>query len=689
MEEKNNDLIEKKEADKASDEYELRAVRAEHKYRKPPKEKKEKKPRMGITHGSAAKTLAFILCILMLCVTAISVVGVIFMFSGGVYWTTEENLREDTFRQLADNDDYNIIYRYVNGWLDDIDDFLEYKNIGYVKVESGNPSYETYEKDINPVDERYTYTFYWSFEYNEALKDIDYHSLCENYDTEEYPPEKVFTVTIGIASELEAPDDYYWVDILITLLYTFRYWIYLIGVGAFILAILCFVFLMCAAGRRRGVPGVKASMLTKIPFEIPTAAVVFGSLLGFVGISEWFYHNDVAAAIGIIAWIFVTVVMLIFWFMSLAIRIKLGTLLKNTIVFYILRSIWRVLCFCGRCIRIVVRSIPMIWKTIILIGIVTAVNFFVIVFNWGEADNLLIWWFLESLIASFFIIYFVLMLRRLERGGREIADGNIDYKVDTKYLILDCKKHGEDLNRIRDGLNLAVEERLKSERMKTELITNVSHDIKTPLTSIINYSDLICREECENEKIKEYAGVLHNQSERMKRLIDDLVEASKASSGNIDIMLAECDASVLVSQVSGEYCQRLADAGLELVCSTPENEVKIMADGRRLWRVFDNLMNNARKYALPGTRVYVSLEEVGGNAVFRFKNISREALAVDADELTERFVRGDASRNTEGNGLGLSIAKSLVELQGGQFDITVDGDLFKVTLTFPVIKKRK
>ena len=222
--------------------------------------------------------------------------------------------------------------------------------------------------------------------------------------------------------------------------------------------------------------------------------------------------------------------------------------------------------------------------------------------------------------------------------------------------------------------------------MKTELITNVSHDIKTPLTSIINYSDLISREECDNANIKEYAEILHNQSARMKRLLDDLVEASKASSGNIDIVLAECDARVMLSQISGEYTQSLTDAGLELVCSSPEDEIRIMADGRRLWRVFDNLMNNARKYALSGTRVYVSLEAVGGKAVFRFKNISREALAVNADELSERFVRGDASRGTEGNGLGLSIAKSLTELQGGTFDITVDGDLFKVTVSLPIIK---
>ena len=285
------------------------------------------------------------------------------------------------------------------------------------------------------------------------------------------------------------------------------------------------------------------------------------------------------------------------------------------------------------------------------------------------------------------IVYVAIMLHRLKSGGKKIADGDLAYKIDTKPLILDLKEHGEDLNRIGEGMNNAVEERIRSERMKTELITNVSHDIKTPLTSIINYSDLICREECDNENVKEYAKVLHNQSERMKRLIEDLVEASKASSGNIEILLAKCDAGVLISQVSGEYGQRLSEAGLELVCSAPESKLSIMADGRRIWRVFDNLMGNARKYALRGTRVYVSLEDIGDNAVFTFKNISREPLALDASELTERFVRGDKSRNTEGNGLGLSIAKSLVELQGGEFEITVDGDLFKVTLTFAKVKK--
>ena len=220
--------------------------------------------------------------------------------------------------------------------------------------------------------------------------------------------------------------------------------------------------------------------------------------------------------------------------------------------------------------------------------------------------------------------------------------------------------------------------------MKTELITNVSHDLKTPLTSILNYSGLIAAEPCENEKITEYARVLTRQSERLTRLIDDLVEASKASTGNLDVLLAPVEAQVLLGQASGEYTERLAAAGLELVTKMPEEPIRIMADGRRMWRIFDNLMNNVCKYALSGTRVYLSLEKMAESAVITFKNTSRAPLDISEEELLERFVRGDSARSSDGNGLGLSIARSLAELQGGKLRLHIDGDLFKAILVFPV-----
>ena len=645
---------------------------------------KIKKKRLGLAHSVFAKTVAFILCILMLCVTAASVAGVVLMFNAEIYWTPIEYIREDVYDSYVNRSDYTVVHYYRMGSPERIDDYLERKNFAYVKAECGNQKFKAYEYG-DPNAEGKTFTSIWVFSYDEATDTLDYYRSHEDA-LKDYAPENICKLTFVISKDVAVCDELFWMDLLVDILYALRFWIYAIGLGSLILAIACFIFLMCSAGRRRGVEGVTPTVLTKIPFEIPTAVFVLGSLFWYICVFDFLSGNDVTFAIGIIAWAIAAIIMSIFWCMSLALRIKLGTLFKNTIVFYVLRFIWRVLCFCGRCIRAFVRAIPMIWKAVLLIGAVVGIEFFVIILTWYNTEMYLFVWFIGKAIVLPAVIYLVITLDRIKRGAREIADGKIDYKVDTKYLVLDLKEHAEDLNRIGDGMNAAVEERLKSERMKTELITNVSHDIKTPLTSIINYSDLICREEFENENIKEYAEVLHNQSERMKRLLDDLVEASKASSGNIDIMLAECDARVMISQISGEYYQRLADAGLDLICTSPDDEIKIMADGRRLWRVLDNLMNNARKYALPGTRVYVSLEEVGGRAVFSFRNISRDPIAIKSDELSERFVRGDASRNTEGNGLGLSIAKSLAELQGGSFDVTVDGDLFKVTVSFATIK---
>ena len=233
----------------------------------------------------------------------------------------------------------------------------------------------------------------------------------------------------------------------------------------------------------------------------------------------------------------------------------------------------------------------------------------------------------------------------------------------------------------------AVNERMKSERFKTELITNVSHDIKTPLTSIINYVDLLEKTEIQDETQKEYLDVLKRQSARLKKLIEDLIEASKASTGNLPVDREDLVADVFLTQIAGEFEEKLSASGLELILNKPEGTVRVSADGRHLWRVVDNLMNNICKYALPNSRVYVNLEETKDEVTMTFRNISRYPLNITSDELMERFVRGDSSRNTEGNGLGLSIASSLMELMKGKLKLYVDGDLFKVVLEFPKIEE--
>lgn len=269
-------------------------------------------------------------------------------------------------------------------------------------------------------------------------------------------------------------------------------------------------------------------------------------------------------------------------------------------------------------------------------------------------------------------------------GLKRISDGQLSYKIPLKRLYGDQKRMAEYINNIGGGLDAAVDKSLKNERMKTELITNVSHDLKTPLTSIINYVDLLKRENFTDPKICGYLDVLEEKAQRLKSLTEDVVEASKASTGNITLEMADLNFTELLHQVLGEFEERFQNRNLTMVVNLAHEPSVIYADGQRLWRVLENIFGNVTKYALEGTRVYVEVANQQDKVCFSLKNISAQPLNFDAQELTLRFIRGDVSRSTEGSGLGLSIAKSLTELMGGEFHLYLDGDLFKVTITFPV-----
>ncbi len=270
----------------------------------------------------------------------------------------------------------------------------------------------------------------------------------------------------------------------------------------------------------------------------------------------------------------------------------------------------------------------------------------------------------------------------LLEAARRMRQGDLDTKVQDNLLIGSFREFAGELNGLADVAVVAAQKQLKSERMKTELITNVSHDIKTPLTSIINYVDLMKRPHSDGEHAQ-YLEVLDRQSQRLKKLIDDLMEMSKASTGNLTVEIEVVDAAEAVNQALGEFADKLEKVPLHPVFRQPQEGITMLADGKLTWRVMSNVLSNACKYALPGTRLYVDLQKLEGKVIISLKNISREELNVEADELMERFVRGDASRNAEGSGLGLNIAKSLMELQKGELQLLVDGDLFKVTLVFP------
>lgn len=299
----------------------------------------------------------------------------------------------------------------------------------------------------------------------------------------------------------------------------------------------------------------------------------------------------------------------------------------------------------------------------------------------GEFGIVLLAFF--DLGVGVFLLRQAVQRQKILDGIKKISAGELTAQIPVEQISGDNRVFAEAVNQMGSGLSAAVEKSVRDERLKSDLITNVSHDIKTPLTSIINYVDLLKREDIQNERAKNYIAILEDKALRLKHLTDDLVEASKISSGNIKLELNRLNFQELIQQTNGEFSEKFENKGLKLVVDMPEEPVVIVADGRRLWRVIENLYNNTAKYAMPNTRVYVELTTVGHMVRFSIKNISEQPLNINADELTERFIRGDVARSTEGSGLGLSIARNLTELQKGSFNIYLDGDLFKITIIFP------
>ncbi|MGX8692523.1 MAG: sensor histidine kinase [Clostridia bacterium] len=466
-------------------------------------------------------------------------------------------------------------------------------------------------------------------------------------------------------------------------LHPFRYALIGVAVVSFVLAVLLFVFLMAAAGHHDETGEVKAGFVEKIPADLLLGICLAGMAGCWIGISETVSSNyPVASLIFTSLCLLAAGLLALLWLMSAAVRLKLGVFLESCLIWRVLRRCWKGIKAAFRAAGRLLKGVPLVWKWIPVFVVLMIADFLLTASFRRDADMLFFVKLLEWALLAAAILYLALCFQRLRKGAKAIAAGEEAVVIDEKYMIGDIKDHAEDLTHIRDGLSRAVDERMKSERLRTELITNVSHDIKTPLTSIVNYVDLLAREELNNEKAEEYIEVLQRQSARLKKLTDDLVEASKASTGNLPVAAEKLELGVLLDQTAGEYGERLTEKQLELRVTKPEEPVYVQADPRHLWRILDNLMNNILKYALPGTRVYLDLQRENGKAALCFRNISAQPLNVKAEELTERFVRGDSARSTEGSGLGLAIAASLAKLQGIELDLSVDGDLFKLTLRF-------
>ncbi len=437
-----------------------------------------------------------------------------------------------------------------------------------------------------------------------------------------------------------------------------------------------FVFLLKVAGRTKDGTCRAESIKDKIPFDLILGLLVLAVFLMVACFIDG-TRDELLKLIFTSLTIMTGCVLFLGASMTFASRVKNRRFLKNNIIYIVLKFIFNVL----KRIISFAHDIPFVLRSVLVVVIVVVVDLIILISVSASAPFSEALWVIKTLAYGIAAIYVSIVLYRLKKGGEALARGDLEYKTDTSLFLMDFKQHGENLNSIAMGMHEAVENRMKSERMKTELITNVSHDLKTPLTSIINYSELIAKEECENKNHREYSDVLLRKSKHLKRLLEDLLEVSKATSGNMDVSLSQLDAGILLNQLSGEFQDKVKESGLQLVVTEPAESLYVMADERRIWRVFENLMNNACKYSLKGSRIYIVLSEKEDNVVFSFKNTSATELNISASELMERFVRGDSSRSTEGSGLGLSIASTFTEIQGGRFEITVDGDLFRVDVT--------
>lgn len=632
-----------------------------------------------------AKLVLFILSVITLILFAASIVGAVFFSELGFY----SKPKTDCFAKLtfneASRDMYNAYSAYEeNGSFDDFSS--EKSNFIFVMRDYKNEIIRTNTTDEEFLSEQepmYKTSFVKTDKGN-LYGFTDINEEKDNFSEEEL--KSVVQISAWIDFSFPAEDSYYFKYIPFSWCYDIRYAIYVIMAVSAILFVISISLLMNVTARKTESEELHFGVLYKVPFDL-LLAVTVGGFCGLNVLSLGTTNLSILiAAFGVL--ILAEVNVLIGLCVTVCARIKGRTILKNNLIYMVLRFIITVLRTIIKYVKAIICNIPFIWKGALITLAVIAANFFILLtarHSYPGSDSPAIaYWFILMIPVLAAVLYGLICMSKLKKGGDEIANGNISYKTDTRIMLGAFRKHGENLNSIADVTSKAVEERLKSERMKTQLITNVSHDIKTPLTSIINYSELIGAQECSCEKHSEYAEVLKRKSESLKRLLSDLVEVSKASSGALEISLEPCDVGVLLDQLYGEYEQRCKEAGLELVVKPPDGQITVLTDNRKIWRVFENLMNNACKYSLKGSRVYVGVEQNEDNAVFSVRSTSAKPLDISPAELMERFVRGDASRSTEGSGLGLSIAESLTAAQGGKMELAIDGDLFKVTLTFKI-----
>lgn len=599
------------------------------------------------------KITAVLLSYVMTIVLILSVLAVAFMGYEGFYFKSKDIIYDETLGAMAMSKAYALADDFT--WDNKVHESMKYSNYYYEITDMSGETVNSY-----------------------FLGNADI-LLSKEYSDGSY------IYTVYVLKDMQKDDELAFVKKLIDTGYSLKYYLIAFAVLSLVSVIILFCYICCAAGHKKDYNGIYLGYLDLVPTDIYFLILAVFSLI-FANILVSFYFEGLELAIYIFALGTLLYFLAIGFMITLAKRVKTKTVFKNTLIYKLSALIIKVVKAFGRLVIYYFKKLPLAWKTLLVLSVLLFIEAIYMLLTL-EYYNVVtyVFAFAFDLIISIVVMYIAVTLQIIKKGGDKIASGDITHKIDTRYMVLDFKEFSENLNGISDGLETAVNEKMKSEMFKTELITNVSHDIKTPLTSIINYVDLLKKENIENDTAREYILTLERQSDRLKKLIEDLVEASKAATGNLAVNMAPCDIGVLISQSIGEFDERFNNAAVTPLLKKPERSVIIKADARHLWRIIDNLLNNICKYSQPETRAYIDVTTVNNKAVITFKNISRFELNISPDELMERFVRGDKSRNTEGSGLGLSIAKSLTELQKGEMNIEVDGDLFKVTLEFDIL----
>lgn len=649
------------------------------------------------------KIVLLILLNVTVLITAASSIGCVYLAENRIYDYSKTSHKYDTFYNMLQSEAYlfqeyvskteNFDYitppktsdalqnnpgsenNYINNYksqntkiseYDYSESYSLYKNISSIIVKTDDATY-AYTNSALDKEQKFDYTYYWMYDeygYMGIYYSWTYEDLVKSNEPESI---KEIQVTITIPSDLTKYEDElskanYYIDIA----YILRIALPISIIVFCSISIILFVLLINIAR--------KTTKKAKAPMDIVSILLFLFTIACIFVLDEMSYLSEVFVFIAVGIGIILATTLYTMYFMSIASHLAQNNLIKSSMLYKLLTISIKLF-----------KNIPFIIKSLSIFIFISVIEFLAIMIGYYEIDNLIVFWILEKCILFPAFIYISIVMKKLKNSCKIISEGDLEHNVDTSFMVLDFKEHGENLNKIQDVISASVDERTKSERMKTELITNVSHDLKTPLTSVINYSSLLCKDNLSNNEIKEYADALHRQSEKLKKLVDDLIEASKAASGNIEVNLEKCDLQVLISQICVEYEARFAEKNLSLVIALPESNINISADSRLLWRICDNMMSNIYKYAMSNTRVYITLEQCGNKAILVFKNISANEIKRTSTQLLERFVQDDSSRSSEGNGLGLSITKNLTELQSGSFNVLIDGDLFKAVFEFEII----